>query len=402
MPIGTGSPLRRLSAFNPVILDGALAFLLVVGTWLWDFYGPHLGRSPDLLSVTLTLIANGPLALRRRAPLTVLVISTMASLTYHVLGYHLALNTIGMLVALYTVGAHRSWKPSLAGAALAVPVWTYASALQDDVVFTIDDDVVLWSALVQSVLLAACALGTGVSRRLLAGRTRQLADLADQLRKEQDAAAARAVTRERVRIARELHDVVAHHMSVISVQAGLGRFVALSDPATAHAALGVIADTSHEALTEMRRLLSILRIEANDEDEGLYTTMPGLQNLDVLAERVRAAGLPVKVTIKGQAQPLPPGLELCVYRIVQESLTNVLKHAGHACAEVRVSYAPASLTVRVTDNGAAPATRGGYTGGHGLIGMTERVRLYQGTIITGRLPQGGFEVLATFPLPPPE
>ncbi|MER6000099.1 hypothetical protein ABT120_16130 [Nonomuraea angiospora] len=171
MPIGTGSPLRRLSALNLVILDGALAFLLVVGTWLWDFYGPDLGRSPDLLSVTLTLIANGPLALRRRAPLTVLVISTMASLTYHVLGYHLALNTIGMLVALYTVGAHRSWKPSLAGAALAVPVWTHASALQDDVVFTIEDDVVLCSA---GAVRAPGGLRTGHGRQqATAGRSDQ-------------------------------------------------------------------------------------------------------------------------------------------------------------------------------------------------------------------------------------
>ncbi|MFC4015233.1 hypothetical protein ACFOY2_49030 [Nonomuraea purpurea] len=108
MPIRTRSPLRWLSALDPLLLDGALALPLVVGTWLWDFYGPDVGHPPDLLSATLTLVANAPLALRRRAPLAVLVITTMPSLAYHLLGYHLALNNIGLLVALYTVGAHRS------------------------------------------------------------------------------------------------------------------------------------------------------------------------------------------------------------------------------------------------------------------------------------------------------
>ncbi|WP_204016971.1 sensor histidine kinase [Sphaerimonospora thailandensis] len=387
------SALRRLSSLHPLVLDSSLASSLVVVTWLWDLYGPDMGRHCDLLSTALTLLANGPLALRRRAPLAVLVIITVASFAYHMLGYHVGLNTIGMMVALYTVAVHRSWKADLAGAALVVPTWTHGSALQPTVA--------LLSALGQSLLLAACALGAGVSVRLLSRRTRQLAELAEQLRKEQDAAANRAVTRERVRIARELHDVVAHHMSVISVQAGLGRFVALSHPPTALATLEVIADTSHEALDEMRRLLSILRIEAHEEDEGLYAAAPGLKDVDTLAERIRAAGPAVDMIVEGVVRPLPPGLELSAYRIVQESLTNVLKHAGPSRVELEVTYGPATLTVRVTDDGtgAASAGRDPRSGGHGLIGMTERVRLYQGTLKAGPLPQGGFEVLAIFPLP---
>jgi signal transduction histidine kinase len=360
-------------------------------TWLWDWYGPDMGSPPDLRSMMLTLLANGPLVLRRRAPMTVTVISAASSLLYHHLGYHVGLNTICLLVMLYTVTVHRSWRASVAGGVMAMVVWTHASALQPDVV--------LVSALGSAVLLVICGLGAGLNARVLAERTRQLAALAQQLQDEQEVAARRAVTGERVKIARELHDVVAHHMSVISVQSGLGRFVALADPVTAHATLEVISETSHEALNEIRRLLSILRIEADDEDGALYTTAPGLRNLDILAERMRLVGLPVEVVVEGTVRTLSPGLNLCAYRIVQESLTNVLKHAGPVRTRVRVTYDPASLTLRVTNDDVA-ATPVQQTGGHGLIGMTERVRLYRGTIITRRLPHGGFEVLATLPLPP--
>ncbi|WP_433519965.1 sensor histidine kinase [Nonomuraea sp. CA-143628] len=191
----------------------------------------------------------------------------------------------------------------------------------------------------------------------------------------------------------------------MSVQAGFGRYVALSDPATANTTLGVIADTSHEALTEMRRLLSILRIEAHEEDEGRYLTMPRLSELESLVKRVRPAGLDVGLSVEGRPVELPPGLDQCAYRIVQESLTNVLKHAAASRAEVHLAYAPGTLTLRVTDDGTGPSTgpaAGSGHGGHGLIGMTERVRLYQGTITAGGRPGGGFEVLVTFPVPLPQ
>ncbi|MFC5821019.1 sensor histidine kinase [Nonomuraea harbinensis] len=392
MPFTAEPLLQRSSRLNPLVLDGLMALALVVGTWVWDWCGPNMGKPPDLLSLTLTLLVNGPLVLRRRAPLTVLTISAAASFLYHLLGYHLGLNTVGLLVILYTLAAHSRAAANLVGVAMTVAVWTHASMLQRNVSLT--------SALGSAVVLAACAVGAGLSARMLAERTRQLAVLAQRLRDEQRAASQRAVTRERVRIARELHDIVAHHMSVISVQAGLGRFVALSDPAMAHVTLGVIAETSHEALSEMRRLLSILRIEANDDDGPLYTTAPGLKDLGSLAERMRAAGLPVEVTIAGAVRPLPPGLDLCVYRIVQESLTNVLKHAGTVRTRVHVTHGPASLTICVANDGTTVSAQ--PPGGHGLIGMTERVRLYQGTITARELPSGGFEVLAILPLPPPD
>ncbi|MEV4114050.1 sensor histidine kinase [Nonomuraea sp. NPDC049695] len=372
-------------------MDGAMAASLVVGTWLWDWYGPDMGRPSDLTAMALTLLSNGPLVLRRRAPMTVATICAATSLVYHCLGYHVGLNNIALLLMLYTVAVHRSWQATAAASVMAVTAWTHGSALQPGVAIV--------SALASALLLAVCAVGAGLGARLLAQRTRQLAALARQLQDEQEAAARRAVTGERVKIARELHDIVAHHMSVVSVQAGLGRFVALSDPPTALATLEVILETSHEALNEMRRLLSILRIEADDEDGALYTTAPEVRDLDALAERMRVAGLPVEVVVEGTVRTLPPGLNLCAYRIVQESLTNVLKHAGSAPTRVRITYDPASITVCVTNDGPAAAPPR-QPGGHGLIGMTERVKLYRGTIITRRLPDGGFEVLATLPLSP--
>ncbi|MGR6919723.1 sensor histidine kinase [[Actinomadura] parvosata] len=340
---------------------------------------------------------NGPLAWRRRAPFTVLLVAVGAAAIFHLAGHHPGLNDIGPLLALYSVAAHASWQAGVAGAVLVVAEWTHASAMQPGVA--------LWSALGQSLIVAAWAFTTGTIVRLLGTRQRQLAALAGQLAEERDAAALRAVTRERVRIARELHDVVAHHMSVISVQAGFGRYVALSDPATAHTTLGVIADTSHEALTEMRRLLSILRIEAHEEDEGRYLTMSRLSELEALVKRVRAAGLNVTLSVEGRPVELPPGLDQCAYRIVQESLTNVLKHAAASRAEVCLAYVPGTLTLRVTDDGAGPDTgtaAGPGHGGHGLIGMTERVRLYQGTITAGGRSEGGFEVLVTLPVSLPQ
>ncbi|MEV0196679.1 histidine kinase [Nonomuraea sp. NPDC050691] len=382
-------------------MDVSLALLLFGGSWLWAVYEPGRGTRPvDAVAVVLTAVVGLPLALRRRAPFAVLVVSSAAAMAYHALGYNYGLNSMAPLLALYTVTLHRSTALTVAGAVLVTVEWTHAGTLHPGIAW--------WSALGQALVVTAIAVCIGTSMRLLALRTRQLTDLAVELHREQATAAAHAATQERVRIARELHDVVAHHMSVISVQAGMGRYVALSDPATAHSTLGVIADTSHEALTEMRRILAILRTEGSprdneDKDEGtdLYAATPGLGRLAPLVDRIRMAGPAVETRVEGTARPLPPGLDLCAYRIIQESLTNVLKHARAARVEVILAYGPEDLTIRVTDDGAAPQAVSGSTG-HGLMGMTERVRLYGGTITAGPRPEGGFDVRATFPLPVPE
>jgi signal transduction histidine kinase len=389
---GAGA-LGRLPAVDPLALDGVLALVMSVGSVVWAVYEPERATRPvDGLSVVLTFAVNLPLALRRRAPFAVLAVSAAGAAVYHALGYHYGLNSMAPLLALYTVAAHRSAGFTAAGTVLVVAEWIHAVDLHPGTEW--------WSAAGQSVLVAGVTVCIGASVRLLDERTRQLTEVAARLRDEQAAAALRAVTQERVRIARELHDVVAHHMSVISVQAGMGRYVALGDPATAHETLGVIAEASHEALGEMRRLLSLLRAETRDEDEDLYAITPGLGGLAPLVERVRSAGPAVEVRVVGAARPLPSGLDVCAYRIVQESLTNVLKHAGAARVEVLLEYGSAELTVSVTDDGTA-APRGPEAAGHGLIGMTERVRLYQGKITAGPRPEGGFAVVAALPLPMP-
>ncbi|MFI6320489.1 sensor histidine kinase [Nonomuraea sp. NPDC050556] len=377
---------RWLFGLNPYLVDSASAVVLCVGSLLWLVQEPDRGSYPvDARALLLTAAVNLPFALRRRAPLAVLVASCAAAFAFHALGYHYGLNNMAPLLALYTVAAHRGAAQVAVGAVLVVGEWTHASDLIPGIA--------LWSAAGAAVMVSACAIGTGASVRLLGERTAQLAELAAQLHEEQEERAQRAIIQERVRIARELHDIVAHHMSVISVQAGLGRYVVLTDSLTAHKTLQIIADTSSEALTEMRRLLSVLRINPDDEDEDLYSAAVGLGSLDALAERMRMAGLTIGVSVEGVPYRLSPGLDLCAYRIVQEALTNVLKHAGHAKADISLLYGTAELVIRVTDDGTAVP----QPGGHGLMGMAERVRLFRGTITTGRRPQGGFEVVVTFP-----
>jgi signal transduction histidine kinase len=180
-------------------------------------------------------------------------------------------------------------------------------------------------------------------------------------------------------------------------------FVFTSDPDTAHSALSTIADTSREGLEELRRMLAVLRTgpeePARDDTALSYSPMPGLDRLGDMAERVRAAGVPVELDITGEPRPLPPGVELCAYRIIQEALTNVLKHASPAHATVLVEYRPHYLTVSVTDDGrrrSDPATIAPASG-HGLIGMRERARLYGGTVNIGPRAEGGFGVRLTLP-----
>ena len=254
---------------------------------------------------------------------------------------------------------------------------------------------------------------------MLNERTIRLEVLSRQLTAEQGARARRAVIDERMRIAQELHDVVAHHMSVISIQASLAGYVFTSDPGTARAALRTVEETSHEALEETRRLLAVLRPEAEGADgDAPHAPAPGLDRVTEVVDRVRAAGVPVQLSVTGQQRPLPPGIELCAYRVVQEALTNVLRHARPATATVRVEYRSRHLSVQVIDDGPArPAgpypsptgqsptcrsligqspTSRSLTGqsptGQGLNGMRERARLYGGSLSAGPGTHGGFEV----------
>jgi signal transduction histidine kinase len=211
--------------------------------------------------------------------------------------------------------------------------------------------------------------------------------------RERDLAAREAVVEERARIARELHDAIAHNVSMIVVQAGAERRVLDGAPGTTREVLQTIEQIGRSALTEMRRLVGMLRTDADDA----LTPQPGLGDVPTLVTQVCEAGLPVELQIDGERRELPVGIELSAYRIVQEALTNAMKHAGEAHATVHVHYGPDSLELEIVDDG-APAHRLAPRGGHGLVGMRERVALYGGRFDARRNPSGGFVVRAKLPI----
>jgi signal transduction histidine kinase len=226
-------------------------------------------------------------------------------------------------------------------------------------------------------------------RRVIGDRDRR-ARIAER---ERDVAAREAVVEERARIARELHDVIAHHVSMIVVQAGAERRVLGEESGSTREVLETVEQSGRSALTEMRRLLGMLR---EGENEPL-APQPGLGDVPALVGQLRDAGLPVDLSIAGERRELPVGIELSAYRIVQEALTNALKHAGDAHATVNVRYGPDSLELEIVDDGAGSDARA-PAGGHGLVGMRERVALYGGRFDARRGPSGGFAVRVVLPI----
>jgi signal transduction histidine kinase len=384
---------RRLERLDPLVIDTMLAVAFAgLSLRLAVSSYPTGNRSFDVLGVGLTLAANLPLAARRRAPVATLAMCCAGVAAYQLAGYWPALNLLGPMLGVYTVATMRPRRTVALGVLMAAPV------LLNGQIRTWDGTG--WDSAVQSLLwlLTMCVFGDGARR--LGERTERLAELTRQLAQEQEDRARRAVTEERLRIARELHDVVAHHMSVISIQAGLAWYVFDSDPSTARQALRATSDTGREALEEMRRLLTVLRLEA----DGLSASdvggpSPGLAQVGELVERIRASGVSVELVERGERPPLAPGVGLCVYRVIQESLTNVVKHARPASAVVEIVYGAGVLRVRVIDDGAGPGP-GAPTagGGHGLIGMRERASLYGGTMTASSRPEGGYEVRLELPL----
>ena len=226
-------------------------------------------------------------------------------------------------------------------------------------------------------------------------RAEALAARADLLEREQELRAHEAVAEERARIARELHDLVAHNVSVMVVQAGAERHALGEDQESTRATLASIEQAGRQALAEARRLLGMLRRKGDHEE---LEPQPSVDQIDLLIEQVERAGLPVNLDVEGERVPLPAGVDLCAYRIVQEGLTNALKHAGPARAEVHLRYAPDALDVEVRDDGRGAPHVNGDGAGHGLIGMRERVALYGGALETGPIEGGGFGIRAHLPL----
>lgn len=390
--------IRGFPRTHPLVVDAAFAVALAAaGCLAGHQYHPDDTVRFDLLAYALTCVISLPLALRRRFPVAVLLVSNAAFIWYIAAGYQPSLNFWSPVIALFFVTASRT-----GGAVVLGWVVTGAAVLHNGVVAELPIPL----AVIQALIAPLAAVLVGTQTRHLAERNTVLAELTARLHVEQKERARQAVVEERVRIARELHDVIAHHMSVISIQSGLARYVLTSDPDTAHTALSTVSDTSREALAEMRRMLALLRIDPDEpshpDDPGRSTIRPapGLSRLEVLADRVRAAGVPVDVVVTGEQRPLAPGADLCAYRVIQEGLTNVLAHAAPARATVSLTYGEYELTVRVTDDGrrARPPQQGpGERVGLGLSGMRERAWLYGGTLTAGHRAEGGFEVVLTLP-----
>jgi signal transduction histidine kinase len=383
---------RRLPA-SAWVFDSALALLAAaVPTALYVFEPPNPGvpRGRFVLGCALVLLHTLPLVARRRFPGTVLVLVVASGLAFALLDLPPDILGVAILVAVYSVAAYGDRWVALAGLAVAE---AGLAAIQ----LTPGRTGAVTLVINMGVVAATWLLGHFAHnyRAYAAGLEEQTAEL-EQAREE---LARRAVVEERLRLARELHDVVAHAMSVIAVQSGVGAHVASTQPKEARRSLAAIEATSRATLEELRRLLGVLRQE--DEPPGDLAPVPGLANLDSLLAEVSKAGLAVKLQVSGTRPPLPAGVDLSAYRIVQEALTNVVKHAGSARAQVVVGYGDQDVTVEVIDDGrglTAPAGDGRVRVGHGLIGMRERVQVFGGELETGPCPGGGFRVAARLPL----
>jgi signal transduction histidine kinase len=372
---------------HQLLVDGVLAAILGMLSIGQLLQGPTTEVPAALLMIV-------PVVVRRKFPDAAFMVAAAGGVFQLILRQPLP-SDLALLVLLYTVAAYRPRRHSVVALLACMAgsmVWVIVRVNVQGVGFV--DRVLFGIALLCGSALLAWVLGD--SMRYRRGYYAALEDKAARLEAERHAQARVAAAAERARIARELHDVVAHHVSVMVVQADGARYAMRNDTDRAETALEAISGTGRQALAEMRRLLGVLRSES--EESGL-APVPGLGELRELLDQARAAGLEVAYTLAGSPRELPEGAELAAYRVVQESLTNTRKHAGLAAtATVALRYEPDGLTVEVTDDGLGI---GGGEGpaGHGLAGMRERIALYGGTVEAGPLPGGGFRVTARLPCP---
>ena len=348
-------------------------------------------RDVDAVGVLLTIGIWVGVAFRRRWPEP--VAWTVAALTvpFWVLDYVDSGTSFGVLIAVYSLAAHvdrpRSLRSGLVIGSVLVTVMITGVIAEEENLPAI--------AVIANVIVFATAWTAGDSVRNRGAYLAEVEARAERAEREQAAAAERAVQDERVRIARELHDVVAHSVSVMVVQAGAGRRVLDRHPEQTAEALAVVESTGRNALEELRRLLGVLR-----QQEGVAPAtepQPTVDELSTLVEQWRDAGMDVDLEVRGEPAELPAGVSLTVYRVVQEALTNVMKHAGPARAQVTVRYDDA-VHIEVTDDGRGCPSGDVPSSGQGLIGMRERIELFGGTLAIGPRPGGGYRVRATIPV----
>ena len=383
--------LRRHPLLADVTLAAALAVLAVVTGLALVVPVAHVVPPSTPVVVAWAVALAAPLVLRRRFPLAVLAVTTLQFTRYWAVGQVNEIASWVILgVAVYSAAAYadRRWARWVCGACL---LWLIGSAVLPSArAGQIGAVEVVAIAIFDALpFLLAWPLGT-MMRRLREYRA-ALEERNRQLDQEREVNARRAVLEERVRIARELHDVVAHHVSVMGIQAGVARRLFDRDPSEAVAAIGSVETASRQAITDLQQLVGVLRRQEEADD---LAPQPSLGRLPELVEHMRQAGLPVELTVQGRRTPLPAGVELSAYRIIQEALTNTLKHAGPAHAGVTVRYGDASVEVEVVDDGQGPPPGRPGTGSKGLVGMRERVSLYGGRLDAGARPGGGFRVHA--------
>jgi signal transduction histidine kinase len=380
------APLRavvRALRAHPLASDAALAFALALFV-LQDVLlsnGDYL-TGPKSVYVPAALLMTVPLAWRRRAPLFVVLV-VMAALAAQSLMLapsepYPDSELVPLLLAVYSVAAHGKGRTPLVGAAVSGVAG------------------LIWVGVDDFFLPLVAFGGAWLAGRLVQKRqlyAEAVEERARVLEREREANARMAAAEERVRLARELHDVVGHSVSVMVVQAGAERLAIGEERPETREALLAIERTGREALAEMSRLLGLLR----KEGEGLaLAPRPSLAQVDALVQTVRDAGVPIRLSVEGERSSLPPGVDVSAYRILQEALTNVVKHAGPAEASVVVRYGVREVELEVADNGRGALAGNGA--GYGLAGMRERVELHGGTLEAGTGSRGGFVVRARLPL----
>jgi signal transduction histidine kinase len=357
---------------------------------------PGPGERPvDAFAYALLIVASLCLVRRRQNPLSVLVVVSVAVSVFWLRGHGALLSVLG-LPALYAAVVHSerrrdAWIAVSCSCAVLLAVAS-ATVLDPPTGFK-------WLALLSMAAFLGGAVAAAV---VIRNRERIFVDTerrAKEAEADRIAEAERAVVRERNRIAREMHDVVAHGMSVVAVQAAAGREIVHADPEKAAQVFARIETVGRESLTELRRMLGVLRGSAESADPSL-APQPQLRDLAAAVELSVASGVPTEMHIEGSPRPVGPGVELAAYRIVQEALTNVRKHGGpSASATIRICYEPSSLVVEVDDDGRGAATLLRTSGtGHGIIGMRERVEIYGGEFSSGPRPGGGYAVRAVLPI----
>jgi signal transduction histidine kinase len=378
--------IRRLRRIDPRIFDWLLALVVGVGGSIEITGKPDLQGPVALNVLAMAVVAVAVLVRRERALLGLSLWMGVALFMAAFLTQPSEMSALflGLMLFPYAVGAHTEGRRAYFGLALAAVTI---------VVVALDSDEFIWGDIFFPAVFATMLWLAGRAVRSRSRLTAELHEAAVRLHEQREAEANTAVAEERRRIAREMHDVVAHSVSTMVIQAGGARRILARDPARAVEAAALIERTGREALGEMRQLLGILHA---GEDLAALTPQPTLRQLEALAERSRGAGLPVELRVEGERRELSPGVDLAAYRVIQEALTNALKHGGGS-ATVHVRYGDEDLEVAVTDTGSGKASAVAGSG-QGLRGMRERVRVCGGELHAGPRPGGGFEVRAHLPL----